>query len=419
MKPNQDPIDELVEKLRAHRLPYREGAWEEFKSYSQNKRKSKRIWPYAVAAAIIGLGFMLFVLFPSKEEARQPVLVNAPLVEELPLQKHQGLKTEDSLPENSLLQAQAMSESSESSRSPQRDEKIEPPPAALNREPVALEKFSPKVSFVLPVTELTERDLAVRTSPSTLEQQVAGLRTPETTQASDFLTALLKAEKEEMQANAPQSYSIPSKWSFGIEVSPNMSSRHQVNMGGGVALSYAVSNKISVSSGISYMQVDAERGVRAPKVHAMESPATGYVSINVENKTLRKFQANLAGIDIPLNINYHINSRVFTSVGVSLFNVVKEEGTNQFINEQATMSIREGSKSPEPVVKRFMTKEAAEKKYEGKSMNSFFNMSVGYKVPVSKRITLGVEPFYKIPLGSISPDELNLSTGGVKISTRF
>lgn len=187
-------------------------------------------------------------------------------------------------------------------------------------------------------------------------------------------------------------------------------------------MAYAVSPKVSISSGVSYLQLDAERGV--PRTSMYNSPVSveaGAVNINVNNKTLDKVQANLVGLDIPLTLNYHINKRIFTSVGVSVFSVLNESGSRQYLNEMAAVSYDFGdARTPEPVVRTFYSKESSpDKMYEGKSVNGFFNFSVGYSIPLSKKVGFSIEPFVKIPMGYISPEELNLSNGGVKISTRF
>src|SRR5690606_4143619 len=140
------------------------------------------------------------------------------------------------------------------------------------------------------------------------------------------------------------------------------SATNHTNTGGGGALAYAASPKISIPSGVAYLHLDADRG--APRSDMCNSPlcvAPGAANINLNNKTLDKVQANLVGLDIPLTLNYHINKRIFTSVGVSVFSVLNESGSRQYLNEMAEVSYDLGdARTPEPVVRTFYSKEASQ-----------------------------------------------------------
>src|SRR5690606_23140507 len=77
---------------------------------------------------------------------------------------------------------------------------------------------------------------------------------------ADLLAALLAKEGKGVVDNK----GIDKKWSIGLEISPNISSNKQLNMGGGIAFAYSVSPKVSFSSGISYLQLDADRPPNMP-----------------------------------------------------------------------------------------------------------------------------------------------------------
>src|SRR5690606_18741992 len=112
------------------------------------------------------------------------------------------------------------------------------------------------------VDEVNEKSSPVSTNTILAESPLASTETKETTKTNGktnsvgFLEGLLSIEENEgLIANQL----IDKKWSVGINVSPNISSSRQLNMGGGVAIAYSVSPKVSLSSGISYLQLDAER----------------------------------------------------------------------------------------------------------------------------------------------------------------
>src|SRR5690606_23081571 len=68
MKPDKDKdiTERMVEMLRKHSFPYKEGAWERFKEYEASKNKKAVLWPYlSGAAAVVLLGIVL-VLKPDR-----------------------------------------------------------------------------------------------------------------------------------------------------------------------------------------------------------------------------------------------------------------------------------------------------------------------------------------------------------------
>jgi hypothetical protein len=244
---------------------------------------------------------------------------------------------------------------------------------------------------------------------------------------ADLLAALLAKEDRGIIDNR----GINRNWSIGLEISPNISSSKQLNMGGGIAFAYSVSPKVSISSGISYLQLDAERLPNRPAEMSglpNASPelngefSVGSFPIGKSHvKTLNKVEANLIGLDIPFAINYHVNKNFFASFGVSVFNVLNEDRINQFKNQEVSVLYNGAeNKTPEPVVETFYSMEkASEKRYEGQGVSGFYNFSIGYSIPVSKKVGLSVEPFFKIPMNTFREDDMNLSNGGIKISTRF
>src|SRR5690606_17853571 len=92
------------------------------------------------------------------------------------------------------------------------------------------------------------------------------------------------------------------KWNFSLELSPNIKDKN-VNFGGGIAIAYNITNKISISSGISYMQLDAERGFNHDG-----SAELSRASINSYNytKSLNTINTSLVGLDIPINLKLNL-----------------------------------------------------------------------------------------------------------------
>src|SRR5690606_26988837 len=105
------------------------------------------------------------------------------------------------------------------------------------------------------------------------------------------------------------------------------------------------------------------------------------------------------------------------------FNVLEESRYNQFEEHVAVLgstSTKDNSGNPEPVIQTLRTQELSEETpYQGKNFTGFFNLSVGYQLPVLKKLNLAVEPYIKVPIGSLSEQDMDLSNGGLKIITTF
>src|SRR5690606_14374645 len=95
------------------------------------------------------------------------------------------------------------------------------------------------------------------------------------------------------------------KWNFSLEVSAN-SMDNDVNFGGGVGVTYNLSKKLSISSGISYVQLSANRNPSQPAEIAKTSLTTYNYS-----KSLNGINTSLSGLDIPINLKLNLNSNMY------------------------------------------------------------------------------------------------------------
>ncbi len=432
---HQETIQNLAKKLREHSLPYKEGAWEQFEAKVQRAKKPMVIWPYFATAAVLLIAFSLFFL-PEQKQDLLPVLSR----------KSTDINRSQALAEN-VEKLKKMNNSPSVTDENERDYGKNDDKLSDGKEFLAFQskKGSSILSFekndqrqqhvvtivavqqpaasVFEVDENTAINKAEASSESTTLALVDNKTTlPTITEKRaplDALAELLRTDVSEQYVNQ----NLEKKWTFGVDFSPNVGSNNQVNMGGGFALSYAVSSKVSISSGISYLQVGAERDPFA-NGGQLESdfPADRVLALAGKEKikTLNKSNTSLGGLDIPLNVNYQLSKRVHASAGVSVFNVFTERNLNSYHNQEATI-VYSGNefKRPEPVVRSFYSQEVpSEKNYEG-NLNGFINFSLGYSIPLSEKVGVSLEPYVKIPMGSVNENQFNLNNGGLRISTRF
>ena len=207
-----------------------------------------------------------------------------------------------------------------------------------------------------------------------------------------------------------------SKWDFGVALAPSMS-RSNMNIAGGVTTAYRLSEKFSLSSGLSLMQLESgNNAIAAPMVKASVS--------SLSEKQLLAIDANIRAIDIPVGIVYQISKKIYTSAGVSYFNVVSEKRSNTYgLTAQASESFSNpvtGYVSDRTVLNSVAIAEpVAETPLKGNSYLGFFNFSIGRKQHLFNKYDILIEPFIKVPIGKLSTQELNLMNSGLKFQINF
>jgi hypothetical protein len=218
-----------------------------------------------------------------------------------------------------------------------------------------------------------------------------------------------------------------SKWNFGIQVMPAVTGSN-VDFGGGVTTAYRISEKFSLSSGVSLLQMQAGKDVPPAPVQA--SYALSSISSSPEKK-LTAVGTNIRALDIPVAVIYKVNQHFYTSAGVSLFNVLNEKRSNTYFQ---TAQVDNMAVNPATgfvsTYKSLQTTEVMESVVPGtsatgddpvKQNNSigFFNFSIGRQQNIFNKYSIQIEPFIKVPLGKFSSENLNLLNSGIKFQLSF
>jgi hypothetical protein len=208
-----------------------------------------------------------------------------------------------------------------------------------------------------------------------------------------------------------------SKWDFGLEIMPAATSAN-VNIGAGLTTAYRLSDKFSLSAGISYTQMEA--GGVVPQ----QSGGGGAGISTFSEKKILSVDANLKAIDIPLALVYELNKHYYTSAGVSYFNVISEKRSNTL---EQNSSVEVKSFDPEtgyPSTFKAVSVEQVdepveEKRLKGNSYIGFFNFSIGRQQNLFNKYKIRIEPFVKIPVGKLSSEDLKLTNSGIKFQLSF
>ncbi|WP_276089251.1 outer membrane beta-barrel protein [Pedobacter sp. JY14-1] len=233
----------------------------------------------------------------------------------------------------------------------------------------------------------------------------------------ESLAAVDRSVKDH-KANRPKT---DDKWDVGVMVAPSISNNNKLNMGYGVNMDYALSGKISLSSGISYNQLAAS-GVASSGTEGANYPASaGFAR---ESRTLESVETKVAGIDIPLELKYRFSKNFYANVGVSAFAVISQNQKNSYVEEklvQSGESLHGDNKDGfNTIVTTLRTTESApQSELSNDKYIGFYNFSVGYRQKIAGSRAISVEPFMKVPMKEVTRENLKLIGTGLRLKFDF
>ncbi|MBK1441045.1 hypothetical protein JHJ32_13680 [Parapedobacter sp. ISTM3] len=437
-KENKELIQRMAEALRNHVEPYREGAWERFSAMDGGRRPRALRWPYWGAAAVLLLAVGLFWF--SRQPGDVPDIVQY------------SVESPVSAPSASDTQRAVESPVGESGQSVQLAQQA---PDGMRgqhgqRTPAAEQ---PLLSMVVSQTNAATDSAGGQHFVVTVGADDSSATTKNAPRLA--ATAEGNASKQEqsfgrfleqgVSRHAATDHAAPAmaaaktrhdarKWNLGLVVSPSMTSE-KVNMGGGIAVAYRLSDKFSIGSGVSIGQLgvgenpDYQPGSsydRSPPVYASPSPVGGYSGFTTNAEQYKQdisVTSSVVTLDIPIDLRYEVARGFYTSVGVSYVAVLNEQRTNHFVGQlnertfgETNSAHRDLTASTELVS---MSERSTDRPLEGKGYAGFMNFSIGRKMPISRKISLAVEPYFKLPIGRLSKEEMDFTNGGIRIVTGF
>lgn len=420
MKPNEHmklPEDELIthirESLMAHEEEYAPGAWEDFIK-EEPKKRGLFFWlgGLSSAAAVLLIGFGLFFVLDKKDLPKnQEITGTKPEKDGSVLPQVSDVTSAVPFGQNEETPS-SVTENNHTSRA---GDIIERRQAAIdlntNEPRSAMAEIEPKQPIITP---------GAKTEQVVPHEQVVA-QVPALEKKQSFEDFLIGETKQNRIASTDKSTTKrESKWEMGLVVAPSFGNSKKLNMGYGVSMGYALSDKVSINSGISYNEMGASRTIENPPNMAMMSMSVGGEVAN-ESKELKAVNAQLRGIDIPLELKYHLSKRLYANVGVSAFAVIDQKQQNTFIESKVAPQAYDGESgvAKAMVLNRTVSEEAPKKEIKNDPYLGFYNFSVGYKQKISKGKSFSVEPFVKLPMKELKQENLYLIGTGVRLKFDF
>jgi hypothetical protein len=172
-------------------------------------------------------------------------------------------------------------------------------------------------------------------------------------------------------------------------------------------MAYTLTDKIALSSGIAISEMVASRDFLQPET-----------MISLNGKMLESAESNVTGIDIPLDIKYHLGRNVYANLGVSAFAVMDQSRKNTFVEAKLVerpFNTAEGKQETRTFVESKRTIEKVQDAdLKSNTYLGLYNFSFGFKQKVSKTTSLSIEPFVKVPFKDSKHEGLKLSAAGIR-----
>lgn len=422
---DKELIEHMVAQLNAHEESYSDGAWERF-LVQEKKKKAFAFWPLWTAAAVLLLSASLF-FFLNYSNLKTHVAILKPTDKKTVSENTDKILNTDQ--SNQISSSAPKSKNTNQQNIGNLATKHNVIPGELHQAPFIQEQTAlainknTDIKNELPSPQNSTVQPVAQTVSDHTEPMAEGKKAPEKMTFEDLLASDSFKEKQKTKTGSK----MDPKWHPGIFVAPAIGNDNKVNMNYGFLLSYNVADKLSISSGISYTTLSSTNSNSNKRPDTYSSPVSGIVSGSgatfSSSKNLESIDASIRGINIPIELKYHISNKIYAGIGVSAVAILNNKQQNNYIvsqpekrtivnamgfNEQRTLLVTEKVSEPqeEPAINP--------DKYLG-----FYNFSLGYKQKISPKKSIAVEPFIGLPMKSFSKENLNLTNGGIRLKIDF
>jgi len=429
----EELIAHIRHTLQRHEEPYMPGAWERFNEKPATKNRPL-LWIMRLsgAAAVLVIGFALFWYtseeqVPSVQTAKSKLSIPPAGADEAPTGTSMGVTTLTP----AATSAHHDSEQGKNNR------------LFTAYVPVSPAKNSPfHTDASLALNENGSADKAESTgstnntahnsSGNTNAADALIAQNDNTKNITDYL-----AEESLKNESRPHKLAVngkPKKWSMAFMLAPSFGNTDELNLGYGLSMNYRLSDRFSIHSGIAYNKMNARKNFQTN---------IGMSSVVMANtKSLEMITEEVTGIDIPLELRYHVNKNVYANMGVSGFAVLSQNRNNTFVQEVVIKSATSSSGSANlpggiasggdaqdsfgpkgQFANTYIMNQRTTEKVAPSALNrtdylAFYNLSVGYTRKIYKNNTLSVEPFVKLPINGTA-DDLRMMGKGLRLKVGF
>ncbi|SFA59758.1 hypothetical protein SAMN04488511_12345 [Pedobacter suwonensis] len=403
---DKELIEQITAQLQNHEEAYSNGAWERF-SEKEKKKRGIAFWPLWAAAALIFIVAGVFFTLNNTAQKQMVVITKPKVKSDAADGGHTDTHSKNDLaqlnnntnPSTNLITGRPIQTSSIAKPSTEQQNNYSLLNASETLDQVNHNLLENKLSAIN-LSGLKSKPFEILT-----EKKTQPIGTP-----TDFEKLLAHDSYVNQQKPADKSGGN-SKWQPDVYVAPAMGNDNKVTMNYGFSLSYAIANKLSISSGVSYASISTTESLNAT------APQT------LSGKNLASVDAKVRGINVPLELKYNISDKLYTNVGVSALAVLNNSQQNSYIVNQvqsfSAPAVNGYADSKTMIVQEKKVEPQPEANIDPDKYIGFYNFSLGYKQKISKKNNIAIEPFLRLPMKTFSKENLNLTNGGLRLKIDF
>lgn len=443
MKEEKELIDVIVDKLKNIKEPeYKSGSWEKFKMQQASKPtmyRSPKVW-YAAASVLLCLGIVAGLWFLDGDESTlghqtaQTVVSDntGDLQDARPSQQADGVAESNMRPntDNLVVTNVASTDGAVAEgnrRTTNMLERLEEEVELQGREDVSI----PQLAYLPGRGVDYGKDSNIDYVESTLN--------PENTVLANSVIHSQHALTMKSSENLAQNTNIrlSDRFELGLFISPYATS-HQMNVGGGLAVSYKLNKILSLRTGASYNNYEIQM-VKNPIEESSTEAVVAESNMAMANDDSRVSQYQnkmiipninaitgfVKSVDIPLEIKVNdARNSFYATAGMSYSAILNQQRNAHYIENMNIETFADGypenrEEAYEVVKPITRVIESTEENVNTSGFSGFVNFSVGKNVRINKKVGFSVEPYLKIPVGQYRRAETDYTNGGIRVMTNF
>jgi len=207
-------------------------------------------------------------------------------------------------------------------------------------------------------------------------------------------------------------------------------SSNNANLGAGVTAEIKIAKNLKLVTGVTIAQNSLNFNTAVPEstqssfavpaasnsfsTYSLAGPAKANVLYSAANvasvPSLKNYDANMVGLDIPLNLKYDFNPKKYD------FYVLAGLSSGTFINETYTYQYNYPALFS-PSLQQIQD-ETSRKNFDGFYFAKTLNVAFGVGYPLGKN-QLILEPFLKYPLDGLGAQNIRFGAGGINLKFNF
>lgn len=447
-KDKKDIVEHIIRELKAKQeLPYKEGAWERFQQQSDSavSKKPKIVyWAASAAAILLAVWAVNQWSVGTDSDTTQPIIV-----------AHSDMGTSstsaDSVGEGAVRPAKGSAVVAEQKEASSANLSIPDQMADAFHPPVFGETLWASVPKATG-SRFSVGNLTAPSSPARLNAAIGATGTVKL--HADQGVDLENADSRSVQSlahvtqqvtavdgKAPElrdrGFRFMDKFQLGIFVSPN-STNEQFNFGGGVLVNYQLSKNLSIRTGLAFNKYEASQmrdPVTSPEMQVRTNLNTsqmptsdGAIQAKVSNALIlpnvNAITGNVQALEVPLDLKLNVAQGFYISSGITYAAILQQNRYAHYIENVNKDLFQDGLPENQGEVQQATQQISRSIKTEDENVRSnqfggFANFSLGKEVKLNKGISLSVEPYVKLPVGSFQRADMNYTNGGIRIITNF